>query len=160
VLSKTGGVLGALGSALKHPAVLGAGIGGLGGAGVGYLSADKNDPNLARKMLVGGATGAAIGGLTGGLASGGGFSAEAVDSAGRSGYSVGFQEAAKKVTEDPMMAAQAVANMSAEARKAVSSVFSSSPEMAVEVLEQMSPEARKLILKRFDKGWLTRMFGG
>jgi hypothetical protein len=54
-------------SFFSHPATIGAGVGGLGGAGLGYLSAD--DPELrGRGALVGAGVGAGIGGLAGALA--------------------------------------------------------------------------------------------
>ena len=34
------------------------------------------------------------------------------------------------------------------------------PVAATEVLDQMAPKAREQIFKKFQKGWLTRMFGG
>jgi len=34
------------------------------------------------------------------------------------------------------------------------------PNITVSILESMKPEYRKIVLNRFKKGWLTRMFGG
>ena len=90
-------------------------------------------------MLVGGATGAAIGGLTGSLASNDqGIPQGALDDlmhgSVEQGHAAGFREAMKDMA--------------------------SNPDMTAEVLEQMSPEARKQVFRRFDKSWLTRMFGG
>lgn len=126
---------------------------------MGYLTADKDDPNLARKMLIGGATGASIGGLTGALSSGG--SKQMADTWRSQGHKAGYEEAMAAAREafSEIQNASINAGHKAGYREALQDI-ASKPDMAAEVLEQMNPEARKLIMKKFDKGWLTRLFGG
>lgn len=111
---------------------------------MGYLGAEKDDPNLFRKVMTGAGVGASIGGLTGGLTAAG----RAVDAAP--------QQTLGDVVER-MKETAAVLRLGKETAM---KEFSTNPEVAAEVLEKMSPEARKLVLKRFDKSWLTRIFGG
>lgn len=124
-------MLDTLTSALKHPVSIGTGLGALGGAGTGYFSADEDDPNRLRKALVGGATGAAIGGLTGALSV-----PEELERmrAFNRGFDSGLEAAASKFTSDPAVMTGA--------------------------LEGMDPSHRETILRYFQKGWLARMFGG
>jgi len=131
-------VLGALTSALRHPVSIGAGVGGLGGAGIGYLSADKDDPNRLRKALVGGATGAGAGALIGALSSGG-ITAEEInairDEGIQAGHDIGFREGMATIAKDPAAAS--------------------------DLIGKMSPEVRDLLAERLKKSnWLTRMLGG
>jgi len=138
VLSKTGGVLGTLASALKSPISIGTGVGALGGAGAGYFASDPDDPNRLRNALAGGVMGAGVGGLTGALVHSGGQAEEEVASMVDKGFQLGEEHGHAQGLKD----------------------VASNPELAVKVLEQMSPDSRKLVMRSFDKGWLTRMFGG
>jgi hypothetical protein len=81
-----------------------------------------------RNALVGGATGAGIGALSGGL-SVRHIPEGMVESAFVAGRRIGQAEGAE-------------------------------PGAIVEALEGMAPDARRVVLKQFNKGWLTRMFGG
>lgn len=156
---------------------IGTGVGGLGGAGVGYLSSDEDDRK--RNMLVGGATGAALGGLAGGLTRGSqthippemamrqhadmvyqrGFqegveqaadhASEQVTARAREAYDQGSQHILELVAKNPQGALHAVDSMTPEVRQTV----------AHKILESMEPEKRKLILSQFnDKHWFARMF--
>lgn len=128
-----------LADVLKHPLTIGTSLGGLGGAGVGYASADSDDPNRLRKTLVGGATGAAIGALGGGLAGRSSArtareAAQAIDDAFEVGSARGFAEAYEKMKTDY--------------------------NMAKKVMDNMPEEMRDRLVKQFRKGWLTRALGG
>lgn len=121
-------MLGTLASALHNPVIAGAGVGGLGGATTGLLTGEE--PNRFRNALVGGATGAGIGALAGGLAASGGLPDEAINRLIVRGYEGAISDAI------------------------------TSPKLMGDILEHMNPDARKLVLKKFDKSWLTRLFGG
>lgn len=110
----------------------------MGGAGVGYLTSEKDDPNRFRNVIAGGAMGAGIGGLTGALVHRGAQSEEAVADLVDKSFAFGHEKG----------------------RSAGLAAVAENPELAVKVLQEMSPEARKVVLKSFEKNWLTRMFGG
>lgn len=130
-----------LAGVLTHPLTIGTGLGALGGAGIGYMTSGQEEPRdiRLRKALVGGATGAAIGALGGGLAGRGSLRAarqaeKAVDDAVNVGEARGFEDALRKMRSD----------------------FN----MAKKVMEGMPQEMRDRLVKTFQRGWLTRWFGG
>lgn len=159
----------ALGSLLKHPLTVGTAAGGLGGAGVGYLSAKQ--PELRRRSaLVGGVTGAGMGALAGGLAARGGIHpqkymddiAEAAEKARisgiKSGHNHGYNAAFNEVGRNPEAAKGILKMMPPEVRQQAVS-----PSIVKDVLRNMDPKARESILKSFSEGFaakLRRWFGG
>lgn len=186
-------MLDALTSALKHPVSIGTGVGALGGAGMGYFSADENDPYRLRKTLMGAGMGAGLGALTGAMSIPGGLqqaveqhhiptpnasiteAAEAAEASAAKvkelimkGYAQGIEATATKpdimkgVFEamHPEHRDAMLASIGAVPMSKVKDIVSNDPSALVEVLDRMDPSHREELMKRFQKGWLTRMFGG
>jgi gas vesicle protein len=100
------------------------------------MTADKDDPNRFRKSLVGGATGAVIGGLTGALASPQGVPKEYVAKLERDlDMFIDFE---KKIPEE-LKARQDAAALR------MMNTLAAKPEL---ILEMMTPEVRERLMKK------------
>jgi hypothetical protein len=88
-----------------------------------------------RNALVGGATGASIGALTGGLVASSNPRKEVIEKVFGDGISVGMSGLRKSLAEG-------------------------NPSEVEGILSAMNPQAREAVFSKFRKGWLTRMFGG
>ena len=107
---------------------------------MGYATAPEGE-SKAKSTLIGAGTGAAIGGLAGGLSSGGGIPVEQVRNA------ISQQ---KELDEKAMI--DAVGSIMRKLRN--------DPEVLSDFLSNTPPEIRDQALKSLNPGWLARMFGG
>ena len=126
---------------------IGTGVGGAGGAGLGVYSAPEGQK--LRGGIVGGATGATLGGGIGALMSAGGINPKAVlkkiDDSRNKGFALGLAEGGQRTADELANTPQALIGL-------------------MKQIQAQKPENLKTVLESFQgsggKNWLTKMLGG